>query len=164
METILYQAMIECRNFFYQKNGCNVVNEVGMFEIRDNTIELNRKPLTNQYLMIKGSVLNDGVYKVENVTSSSPCTVLLTDTQDETFNGTVYFLAVPSDFLELIEEIKKFNEGTQETVSNGGIVSENYANYSYTLGTNKNGGVITWQDQYHDKLMRLYGRHYKERV
>ena len=104
-------------------------------QIKDNEIENPYIALQeNQYFRIVGSVFNDGVYKFP--------TDKLTD---ETFSGAIWRLAIPQDFLDLVDEITAW--GAQYG-GNSPFTSESFGGYSYT----KKQGSDTWQGAFKDKL------------
>ena len=104
-------------------------------QIKDNEIENPYIALQeNQYFRIVGSVFNDGVYKFP--------TDKLTD---ETFSGAIWRLAIPKDFVDLVDEITAW--GAQYG-GNSPFTSESFGGYSYT----KKQGSDTWQGAFKDKL------------
>lgn len=96
-----------------------------------------------QYFRIVGSVLNDGVYQYGN------CAL-----RDETFEGAVWAMSVPAEFLRLEEEIKAWR--TQyENAANSPFQSESFAGYSYTKSSangNSGGSVTGWQGVFASRL------------
>ena len=104
-------------------------------QIKNNEIETPYIALQeNQYFRIVGSVFNDGVYKFP--------TDKLTD---ETFSGAIWLLAIPQDFLDLVDEIEAWCE---QYGNNSPFTSESFGGYSYT----KKQGSDTWQGAFADKL------------
>ena len=104
-------------------------------QIKDNEIENPYIALQeNQYFRIVGSTFNDGVYK-------NPTDKLT----DETFTGAIWRLAIPKDFLDLVDEITAW--GAQYG-GNSPFTSESFGGYSYT----KKQGSDTWQGAFKDKL------------
>ena len=105
----------------------------GVFTIENGRIDLPFL-VDGQYFRICGSRLNDGVYQY-------PATWLL---QDETFDGTIWEMRVPKDFLKLVDEIedwqKKYGEET-----NSPYQSESFGGYSRTMkgGYASNSGADT---------------------
>lgn len=95
----------------------------------------------NQYFRIKGSIFNDGVHKYP-----------VTGLSDETFTGVIHPMAIPQDFLDLVDEIGAYidNEANAPT----GYTSESFGGYSYTRATNDNGAAVTWQDVFRSRLNR----------
>ena len=101
--------------------------------------------LSNQYFRIVGSILNDGVYKNDGET----------DLEDEEFSGAVWAMAVPPDFISLVEEISKWC-ADNATAINSPYQSESFGGYSYSKGyaASGSGGTtgITWQTQFASRL------------
>lgn len=73
-----------------------------------------------QYFRIVGSVFNDGLH--ENPAS---------DLKDEKFTGTVWGLAIPHDFVALVEDIEAW-EGEYGKAALSPYASESFENYSYS--------------------------------
>lgn len=57
---MLLSVMREVRNFF------EISYETDDFEIYNGTIEVNHEYLAGQYIALTGSIMNDGVYRVES--------------------------------------------------------------------------------------------------
>lgn len=126
---MLYEVMKHIRNFF------DVDRKSGEYVVKDGTISLPL--LDGQYFLIEGSILNDGVYQypAENL-------------KDETFTGTITYLALPSGFVELVNEITEYNK----KVPASAYVSESFGGYSYTRNTDKEGNLQGWQSAYKKRL------------
>jgi hypothetical protein len=90
-----------------------------------------------QYVLIEGSILNDGVYLYP-----------LSGLQDEDFHGFVTILAPPNAFVSLVGEIEAYQTASVASP----YVSESFGGYSYTKATNANGNVASWQDAFRGKL------------
>lgn len=87
-----------------------------------------------QYFRIVGSVFNDGVHLCP-----------AHDLTDETFEGTVFPLAVPKGLLAVVEEIAAWQEKYGEAAASP-YSMENFGGYFYSKTTA--GGAtdgITWQ-------------------
>ncbi len=140
---MLWELMRECNNFFVASEAHK------SFTIQNSVIDLENGYLPGQYIVVSGSVLNDGLY-------------LLTDTEytlegarDETFWGSVYGLRVPKDFVRLSEEIDTWIKANPATA----ITSESFGAYSRSMAQGKAGGSVTWQEQFVARLRpfrRLY--------
>lgn len=89
-----------------------------------------------QYFRIIGSVFNDGLHRY-------PCE----DLTDETFDGTVWALAVPKAVIDLAAEIEKWQEKNGEAAA-GVFQSESFGGYSYTKASSGTG----WQDVFRSRL------------
>ena len=107
-----------------------------------NTLDL----LEGQYYRIIGSVLNDGVHQF----ADSNDTLV-----DETFDGAVWFMAIPPVVISLVEEIEAWVSANSDAISSP-YQSESFEGYSYSLkngnsGTSAENGV-TWQNQFKARL------------
>lgn len=101
---------------------------------------------------IKGSILHDGVWNI--------CNGRLQDMEgsmpDEEFEGRVWLLKPPADFLALCEEISIYDDKNPI----GAYMSESFGGYSYTR--QQSGGSSTaWQDVFAGRL-DSYRRMYTE--
>lgn len=123
----------------------------GTFEIADNTISL---PLIDgQRFLIKGSVLNDGMYTYHDDGIKNDDNSSVVGLHDETWTGTICALAVPPAVIALSGEINAW------VAENGAIVNSPYTSesvigvYSYTKKTGTGaGGTVTWQDTFKSQL------------
>ena len=87
-----------------------------------------------QYFRVLGSVFNDGLYRY-------PAADLI----DETFEGTVWALAVPKAVVDLSDSIAAWQE---QNGSNGPYTSESFDGYSYTKATTSKGKPLTWHEAF----------------
>ena len=122
----------------------------GNFEVKDGKItDLNFSShiQAGQYFRVIGSVFNDGVY----------CFNEELTLEDETFDGAIWLMAIPKDFLALAKEIEDWKEQYAGAL-NSPYQSESFGGYSYSKASGKNGGgAVTWQDAFASKL-NLYRR------
>ena len=122
-------------NYFY------LFKERGKFTINFNSVtidgaDLKGRYVEGQYVKIKGSANNDGIYKVIAVASDElPGITLEGCLSDEVFEGYICSLGIPKAFRKLADEIQAYN-GTNPTT---GIVSESFGGYSYTKATGTDG-------------------------
>lgn len=197
---MLLPVMREVRNFF------EISSESGEYEIKNGSITVTGRYVVGQYVAITGSILNDGVKRVESVkdgvisftipraeypdwkqptgshdaymiddrvTHGSDRWISLIDynvylpgsdprwweklhdspeehtTVDEIFNGTIYGLRVPHDFVALCDEIVVFTTESKPT----GFVSESIGSYSYSRATDKNGAPASWKTVFVARLI-----------
>jgi hypothetical protein len=101
-----------------------------------------------QHFRIIGSIFNDGVHKNGEATL-----------QDESFNGTVWTMAIPKDLLEIADEITAWRakyEGA-DSAALSPFTSESFGGYSYS----KSGGNAadssngtSWQSVFGNRLNR----------
>ena len=129
---MLEQVLMNIRNWFPVKGGIYS----GTFTIEDGGITLPF--LANgQYFRICGSLFNDGLHQY-------PADGLV----DETFNGTIWALAIPKAVIELADEIGKWQEKNGEAASSP-FSSESFGGYSYSKATDaETGGAVTWQSAF----------------
>lgn len=146
----------EINNYFYK------TIEKGKFEIKNNKIKTKGKYLPNQFIKIENSIMNDGIYKILSFANQE---IIIEGSTDEEFQGEIYGLAIPKDFLELVIKIEEYNK---KNPSADNVISESYLNgYSYSKATNSEGQVSTWKDIFKGELQQyrqLYDgkRHVKE--
>ena len=124
---MLNEVLKYLRNYFPVSDKA----ERGEFVIENNTISLPF--LSGQYYLVEGSVLNDGVHKYPS-----------TDLADEAFKGIITPLAVPSEVIELAEEVEAYCAKYGATP----YQSESFGGYSYT----KSSGGSEWTDVYKSRL------------
>ena len=71
---------------------------------------------------------------------------------DETFNGTIWALAIPPAVVDLADEISKWQEKNGEA-SVSPYSSESFGGYSYSKATDaETGGAVTWQSAFKKQL------------
>ncbi len=123
--------------------------ESGNFTISANTIEVNKSYKTGQYVRIMDSLLNDGVYKVVSATDGE---IILQETlSDETFNGYIVSLAIPSNVVDISKQMQDY----QAMVAKG-IASESVPNYSVSYSSQS-----VWQS--FDDILKPYSKPYRGR-
>ncbi len=141
------EVCAELRNWFCDKkligrviieNGCISVIEDGKKE----RAELSEMVSEGQYIRVIGSVFNDGVYKFGYLFS-----------QDESFDGAVWLMKPPADFLKLVDEIEAYN--SSDAAKPSPFISESFGGYQYTKVSDYKGGTCTgWQSVFRQKLNR----------
>lgn len=101
--------------------------------------------LSGQYYRIVGSVLNDGVHKIGEEQSL----------KDESFNGSVWSMAVPAEVEELVDDIDEWSQANAAAI-NSPYQSESFGGYSYSMrGGTSSGGQsdsVSWQSQFAARL------------
>ena len=133
---MLEQVLMNIRRWFPVEGGIHS----GTFTIKDGGIAL---PFLadGQYFRICGSVFNDGLHQYN-----------VLDLVDETFNGTIWALAIPKAVIELADEIGKWQEKNGEAASSP-FSSESFGGYSYSKATDaETGGAVTWQSAFKKQL------------
>ena len=112
----------------------------GTFTVENGSIALPFLQ-TNQYFRICGSMFNDGLHQYP-----------ASDLKEETFEGTVWALAVPQAVIELASEIEAW-ETKNGDASVSPYESESFGGYSYSKATDgASGGAVTWQTAFRSRL------------
>lgn len=145
-EMMLNELCQEIRNYFDKAQP----KFFGTIEIQDGHFvdaDILDKIKPNQYFRIVGSIFNDGVY----------CFNEELTLEDETFDGAIWLMAIPKDFLALAKEIEDWQAKYGDAL-NSPYTSESFGGYSYSKASGKNsGGAVTWQDAFATRL-NLYRR------
>ena len=133
---MLEKVLMHLNNWFLVPGG---IHE-GTYTIEDGSITLPF--LANgQYFRICGSVFNDGLHQYP-----------AGDLKTETFDGTVWALAVPQTVIELSAEIEEWQKKNGEAAS-GIYQSESFGGYSYSKATDSaSGGAVTWQSAFRSRM------------
>lgn len=127
-------------NFFYEKGYKKEI------EIKDSTVKIQGDFISGQYIAIEGSRMNDGVYKVENITSEG---LMIIGAIDEIFEGVVFSLAIPKILIKTSEEVATYNIENTPTA----FKSESNQGYSYDKGSSKDGTTgATWVEVFGNRL------------
>lgn len=101
-----------------------------------------------QYYRIMGSVFSDGVHQYPS-----------SELRDETFEGSVWALAIPAPVIKLSTEIEAWR-GKYENADSAALspfTSESFGGYSYTKGSGSSdgsGGGASWQSAFRAQLNR----------
>lgn len=148
---MLSEICLYLKNWFNR----NQPKYIGKFTIANNAITFEGGDMTiqnKQYFRIVGSVFNDGVYQYGAETLS------LTD---ESFEGAVWLMAVPPDFISLVAEIEAWQEkyGSVDSENMSPYQSESFGGYSYTKASGGSSGSDSqsspsWARAYADRLRR----------
>lgn len=153
---MLTELCQELKNWFNRNQpiieGTFVINNGQIFfSSGDLLIPMSEKGLLfDQYYRIIGSVFNDGVHQYKESSDS--------ELKNETFDGSVWFMAVPPAVLALNSDIDswitKYGDASQSPYS-----SESFGGYSYskTSGGPANGSPnfgSTWQGVFKHRLNR----------
>ena len=93
--------------------------------------------VNGQYFRIVGSLFNDGVYQYP------------AELTDETFDGSVWALAIPKALLSTVDEITAW---TAKNGDSGPYTSESFGGYSYSKATNSKGMAVGWRDVFAAQL------------
>lgn len=149
-----------CRNL---NNVFNIDSgDFDEYEIKGEvlTSKLGHKYLIGSYIAIErrggagksGSILNSGVYKVTDDLITIP------GSKDEKWEGYVFQCAIPSDLIELAQEIELNIKNTKQNNK----TSENFGIYSYSKATNRNGVVASWSEVFATRLSAYRSRMFDE--
>ena len=135
----MYELCAECRNFFTR----GIIR--GTFRISDGAIEPPsgiQTIQTGQYFRVVGSVFNDGIWQY-------PASGMT----DEEFSGAVWLLAIPPDFIALLDDINAWEAANKDAIASaaaeiiaGPYTSESFAGYTYTKKTSLGDVPTTWKD------------------
>ena len=133
---MLEQVLMHLKNWFLVPGG---IHE-GTYTIEDGGIALPF--LANgQYFRICGSVFNDGLHQYPAF-----------DLKAETFDGSVWALAVPQAVIDLSTEIEAWQKKNGDA-SVSPYQSESFGGYSYSKATDSaTGGALTWQSAFRSRL------------
>ena len=133
---MLEQVLMHLKNWFLVPGG---IHE-GTYTIEDGGITLPF--LANgQYFRICGSVFNDGLHQYP-----------ASDLKAETFDGTVWALAVPQAVIDLSTEIESWQTKNGDA-SVSPYQSESFGGYQYSKATDSaSGGAVTWQSAFRSRF------------
>lgn len=123
---MLEQLLMHLNNWFLVPGG---IHE-GTYTIKDGGITLPFLAI-GQYFRICGSVFNDGLHQYP-----------AGDLKTETFDGTVWALAIPQAVIDLAAEIEEWQKKNGEAAS-GIYQSESFGGYQYSKQTASDGGQLT---------------------
>ena len=123
VEIQLTELCQELRNYFDRGRYS------GRFEIRDGEIYAGENTLPireGMYFCVWESWLNDGIHKFPD-----------TDMVNETFDGSVWLLAIPAPVQKLAEEITEWRKKYEAPGSSAmsPFMSESFGGYSYQKGS-----------------------------
>ena len=133
---MLEQVLMHLKNWFLVPGG---IHE-GTYTIEDGGITLPFLE-NGQYFRICGSVFNDGLHQYP-----------ASDLKSESFDGTVWALAVPQAVIELSVEIEEWQKKNGDA-SVSPYQSESFGGYQYSKATDSaSGGAVTWQSAFRSRL------------
>ena len=143
---MLNEVCLEVRNFF-DRNQPKIFGDVLISGGKIRHADFLAVIKENQYFRIIGSVFNDGVY--QNTADL--------ELDDEVFNGAIWLMAVPKDFLALVAEISDWQakNGGVDSQAMSPFTSESFGGYSYSKSagsSSSNGNAGTWQAAYATRL------------
>lgn len=143
---MLNEVCLEVRNFF-DKNQPKIFGDILISDGKIRNADFLAVIKENQYFRIIGSVFNDGVYqKTADL-----------ELVDEHFDGAIWLMAVPKDFLALVAEISDWQtkNGGVDSQAMSPFTGESFGGYSYSKSagsSSSNGNAGTWQAAYATRL------------
>lgn len=140
MELVLTEMCEYLNNYFLEKKI------TGTFTIENGILTVGDLK-EGQYFRIQGSTFNDGVHKYP-ITNDNKLI-------DESFNGTIWAMAVPQTVIALVADIKAWQAqyGAPTSAALSPFNSESFSGYSYSKGgSGSSGGAMTWQDAFAGRL------------
>lgn len=146
----LTEICADLRNYFppLKKKLDKSYIHSGSFNISSGSIAPLDFIKPNQYFRIVGSDMNDGVWQ-NNADS-------LKELIDEEFDGDIWAMAVPRDFIVLCEDIQKLNAKIdQMALVEKGYASESWGGYTYSLSSSAPAGIVEWKSRI-DKRLNMY--------
>lgn len=143
---MLNEVCLEVRNFF-DKNQPKIFGDILISDGKIRNADFLAVIKENQYFRIIGSVFNDGVYQ-----NTADLALV-----DEHFDGAIWLMAVPKDFLALVAEISDWQtkNGGVDSQAMSPFTSESFGGYSYSKSagsSSSNGNAGTWQAAYATRL------------
>lgn len=135
---MVFEVMREVRNTFYDG-----YSENGSFCVDNGNIVLQGEYWDSCYVLIHGGQ-HFGVYKMHKNAIQGAYTI--EEIIDGSFNGSVYRLDVPSDFIRLVKEIEEYVRKTPES----NIISERFGDYSYSISKD----TQSWEKVFSTRLNR----------
>lgn len=132
----LTELCAHLRNWFVRSDADK---HCGTFSIADGSIDLPWLA-DGQYFRVIGSVFSDGVHQYP---AAFPV--------DETFDGEIWAMAVPSDVISLAGEIGAWEEKYREAVQSP-FTGESFGGYSYTKSASTAGSSVSWATVFKTRL------------
>lgn len=119
----------------------------------NNTIEADFTDtfLVGEYILIEGTRLNDGIYKISAIDTTSitiDATLDITISAEAEISAEITKLFIPKELIATIAEIKTYN-----TTTTDGIASESQGTRSVSYATSTNGSS-GWQNAFKSRLAR----------
>lgn len=110
------------------------------FTISDSRITPPVPIRDGQYFAIFGSTFNDGVHRSGDVLI------------DEEFEGSVWLMSVPQDFLDLVSEMEEWQTLHAAPDKMSPYQSESFGGYTYSKAAGKNGAPMSVFEVYASRL------------
>ena len=129
--------------------------ERGNFVISSGIINAKEKYLIGQYILVCGSILSDGIYRVNDGL------ITLDGAADEEFSGAVCGLAIPKTFLEVVQSIEVFQTAAANDKSGSKYISESFGGWAGARAINSKGMIAGWEETFAETLNK-WRRMYSE--
>jgi len=165
MDVTLAMVCAEIKNWFYlYDDEGKPIFQKGDYSIGGEHISpVEIMLLPGQYIRIIGSVLNDGVYLIPEDGGAGSYSYLLEGSRNEEFKGYLIPMAVPLDFIVLVDEIKTYQDKSAQDQNSGAVTSESFSGYSYTKATTLSGAAVSWREVFSSRL-GVYRKMFAERI
>lgn len=118
--------------------------------LHNGTLTPSGSLAAGSWVAVTGSFYNNGVYQLDG-------NAAILGAVDESWQGRIWLLAPPADFLALADQISAWAEQQGQ----GAAVKESFGAYSREVATGPDGRPLTWQVQFAEAL-RPYRRMYTE--
>lgn len=196
-------------NYFYMHNSSGrVIADRNTFTIENGMISpITVNILVGQYIRLKNSILNDGIYRVEHIGDGcidisitdadypawvqptglvdayniddrvthenvryvslinanvfipgsdirwwEPVSEIEHSIRNEAFQGLIFPLAIPPDFISLCHAIEKYANILESDPKQALLIAESFGGYSYNKATNSDGIPPRWQQAFRISL------------
>lgn len=139
------ELCMEVNNFFVYDAEHKAHPHKGVFTISDGVVAPLDFLIPEQYFWIRGSKLNNGVYKY--TANQIPELV----GRNETFNGVIYEMFVDTAFIQVFEEIKAWHEkyGNVNSANMSPYTSESISGvFSRSMKSGSGGASVTWKQNF----------------
>ena len=140
--TVLTELCQELKNWFDRKKV------LGTFTIENGAFNEDIGLQSGQYFRIIGSVFNDGVHQQGDI---------LID--EEPFKGAVWLMAVPSEIIDLANDIDAWIEKNcaVDSANMSPFASESFGGYSYSKGSSAQANATNisagdWKSAFNSRL------------
>ena len=141
LDEVIGDVCAECRNWFSRTEN----RYIGRYEIKNGELNLDGVVKEGQYFRITGSIFADGVYQYPH-----------TFTNDEEFDGCVWAMRVPAEFLADCQHIADWRSKNDEGAESP-YVMESFGGYTYTKTqsvTSTGSSDRTWRGVFKGMLTR----------
>ena len=145
---ILDELCRELNNYFDENSDGTKNRYFGQFTVENKTIDLSETGIkTGQYFRIIGSTFNDGIYQYPDMSLT-----------DETFQGAVWLMNIPSEFFALANDIEGWQDKYlgPDSPAMSPYSSESFGGYSYQKAASSRSGTsigsVAWQDIFSSRL------------